>query len=149
MITRPEKLASAFIEAGSDMITMHIEAISASRFRRQAADLRKKGVRLGISLNPATPIARLKGVLEVADFVLVMSVNPGFSGQKFIPSAISKIKRLRAFYAGDIAVDGGVNDEIACELLDAGANILAAGSYIFGAKDPRVAIERLRHAAGN
>jgi len=146
MIKQPEKFIDAFVKAGSDMITVHIETISKAKLRAKSYELRAKGIRFGISLNPATPLSRIKNVLKLVDFVLVMSVNPGFSGQEFIPSVIPKIKKLRSMFGGDIAVDGGVNDKVAGKLIRAGANILASGSYIFGAKDVRLAIERIRHA---
>ena len=112
MIEKPQKLIKVFVDAGSDMITMHIETVSVAEFKRQAAYLKERGIKIGISLNPATPLAKIKGLLKYVDFVLVMSVNPGFSGQKFIPSALSKIKKLRSIFKGDIAVDGGVNGEV-------------------------------------
>ena len=108
--------------------------------------LEKKGIKFGISLNPGTPLEKIKGLLDIADFVLVMSVDPGFSGQEFIPSVLPKIRKLRSIFKGDISVDGGVNDKVAAKLIRAGANILASGSYIFGAKDVKSAIERLRNA---
>ena len=146
MIEEPQKFIDDFLKAGSDMITLHIETINASGFKLQAARLKKKKVRVGISLNPNTPLAKIKSVLRYADFVLVMSVNPGFSGQKFISAVLPKIKKLRSIFSGDIAVDGGVNDKVAGKLVRAGANILAAGSYIFSAQDPKRAIQRLRNA---
>jgi ribulose-phosphate 3-epimerase len=146
MIDKPEKFIDDFVKAGSDMITLHIETINASGFRLQAECLKKKKVKVGISLNPNTPLAKIKNLLDAVDFVLVMSVNPGFSGQEFIPSVILKIKELRSIFKGDIAVDGGINDRVAGKLIRAGANILASGSYIFGAKNTRGAIERIRNA---
>ena len=128
------------------MITVHIETITKSKIKNQKSKLKAKGVKFGISLNPATPLAKIKPVLKYADFVLVMSVNPGFSGQEFIPSAIPKIKALRSIFKGDISVDGGVSDKVAGRLIRAGANILAVGSYIFGAKNAKLAIERIRNA---
>ena len=92
------KYIDAFVEAGSDMITVHIETVSAKEIKTIAQSLRPKRVKLGISLNPATPISRIKPVLKFVDFILVMSVNPGFGGQAFIPSAQSKIKQLRAIF---------------------------------------------------
>ena len=147
MIDNPQRFVGAFLDAGSDMLTVHIEAISSAGIRALKSKLKKRGVRLGISLNPSTPLEKIKGVLKFVDFVLIMSVNPGFSGQGFIPSVISKIKKLRSIFAGDIAVDGGINEKTAKEVLSAGANILAAGSYLFGSKDIRAAIERIRNAA--
>jgi len=146
MIVEPQKIIPAFVEAGSDMITMHIETIGTQALRSQAVYLRKHGVKVGVSLNPKTPLKKIQGILCTVDFVLVMSVNPGFSGQKFIPGVLPKIRKLRACFAGDISVDGGVNDTVAPELIRAGATILASGSYIFGAKDALAAIERLRDA---
>lgn len=147
MIENPEEFIDSFVTAGSDMITVHIETISASGFRLQASRLKKKKVEIGISLNPATPLAKIKDLLGVVDFVLVMSVNPGFSGQKFKPCVLPKIKKLRSIFKGDISVDGGIDDKVAGKLIRAGANILASGSYIFGAKDVRSAIERIRNAS--
>lgn len=146
MIKNPEKFIKAFIDAGADMITVHIEAVSGLQLKAYSLQLKKKGIKFGISLNPATPLARIKKALPYVDFVLVMSVNPGFGGQEFIPSALSKIKQLRKIFSGDISVDGGVNDRVAKELIRCGVNILAAGSYIFGAKDTKEAIERIRNA---
>lgn len=146
MIEHPEKYIEPFVKAGSDMITVHIETVSIPKLRAMSQELRAKGIKFGISLNPATPLAKIKGALNFVDFVLVMSVNPGFSGQEFIPAALPKIRQLRKIFRGDIAVDGGVNDKVAGKLIQAGANILACGSYIFGAKDVRLAIERMRNA---
>jgi len=146
MISNPQKYIGAFIDAGSDMITVHIETISTRELKSQSSKLKSKGIKFGISLNPRTPISKIKPALRYADFVLVMSVNPGFGGQSFIPAASSKIKELRAIYKKDISVDGGINDLTAKEAILAGANILAAGSFIFSAKDKRVAIERIRNA---
>jgi len=146
MIENPEKFISAFVKAGSDMITLHIETISKSKLKSQKAKLNSRGVKLGISLNPATPLTKVKRVLSLVDFVLVMSVNPGFGGQAFIPKALIKIRQLRSIYDGDIAVDGGINEKTAKQVVKAGANILAVGSYIFGAKDVKSAIERIRNA---
>ena len=147
MIKNPADFLPAFVEAGSDMITMHIETIDAKSFAACAKFLNKKRVRPGVSLNPKTTIARLKPFLNAADFVLVMSVNPGFSGQGFMPVAIGKIKQLRSIFARDIAVDGGINDKTAKLVIDAGANIIAAGSFIFGSSNILTAIERIRNAA--
>jgi ribulose-phosphate 3-epimerase len=144
MIEKPQKFIDAFVAAGSNMITLHIETINTTNFKLQAAHLKKKNIKVGISLNPATPLTKIKELLQYVDFVLVMSVNPGFSGQEFIPSVIPKIKKLRSIFSGDISVDGGVNDKVAPRLIRAGANILASGSYIFCAKNTRLAIEKIR-----
>ena len=144
MIQNPAKYVGAFVNAGSNMITVHIETVSLKELQAIAKGLKKSKVKLGISLNPTTPITKIKNVLSLVDFVLVMSVNPGFGGQAFIPGAINKIKQLRAIFAKDIAVDGGINNLTARLVKQAGANILIAGSYIFGAKNTKQAIDSLR-----
>jgi len=154
MIENPEKFIDDFVRAGSDMITVHIEAINAKRYMLYAKRLKSKGIKVGISLNPATPLSKIKPLLvvqesdflDIVDFVLVMSVNPGFSGQAFIPEVLPKIKELRSIFGGDISVDGGISDKVSGSIIKAGANILAAGSYIFGAMNTKLAIERLRNA---
>jgi ribulose-phosphate 3-epimerase len=146
MIENPGKFIDSFVDAGSDMITVHIETITKQEIDDQKTKLNKKGIKLGVSLNPGTEIAKIKPVLGEVDFVLVMSVNPGFGGQAFIPDVLPKIKELRSIFKGDISVDGGINDKVAGSVIKAGANILAAGSYIFGAMDIKLAIERIRNA---
>jgi len=146
MIEQPQKYLKNFADAGVDMITMHIETIGAQSFRKQSAWLKSRKIKVGISLNPDTSIERLKPVLKYADFILVMSVFPGFGGQKFIPAVLPKIRKLRSLFRGEISVDGGINDQVAAKLIDAGVDILAVGSYIFGAKDTKKAIERIRNA---
>jgi ribulose-phosphate 3-epimerase len=148
MIENPEKYVDAFVAAGSDMITLHAETISPARFRLQAARLKKKNILIGVSLNPGSALKKILNFLKYADFVLVMSVHPGFGGQSFIPGALNKIKQLRSIYDGDISVDGGINELTASKAIRAGANILAAGSFVFGAKNTKQAIERIRNAAG-
>lgn len=148
MIANPQELIADFVAAHSDMLTLHIETISAKSFKLQAAALRRQKIKIGIALNPDTPLKRIKPVLDDTDFVLVMSVNPGFSGQAFIPRVLPKIRQLRSIYKGNIAVDGGINEKTAAEVIAAGADILAAGSYVFSAKDTRIAIERIRNAKG-
>jgi len=144
MIKNPAKYIGAFVNAGSDMITVHIETVSLKELRAIGKGLKKSKIKFGISLNPSTPLAKIKPALDIVDFVLVMSVNPGFGGQAFIPSAIGKIKQLRAIFAKDIAVDGGINNLTAKLVKQAGANILIAGSYIFGAKNIKQAMNSLR-----
>jgi ribulose-phosphate 3-epimerase len=144
MIQDPAQYLDAFVKAGSDMITVHIETVNLKELAAIAKRLKKSRVKLGISLNPATPLAKIKLALPLVDFVLVMSVNPGFGGQAFIPGASNKIKQLRAIFKKDIAVDGGINNITAKLVRQAGANILVAGSYIFGAKDIKQAINSLR-----
>ncbi|MCU0652542.1 MAG: ribulose-phosphate 3-epimerase [Candidatus Omnitrophica bacterium] len=151
MIENPEDFVDSFIDAGSDMITVHIETLSALRLKALALRLKldTKDIKLGISLNPATPLSRIIPVLKSVDFVLIMSVNPGFGGQSFIPAVLPKIKKLRKIFKKDIAVDGGINESTAKKVINAGANILAAGSYIFGARNIKLAIERIRNAGNS
>lgn len=145
MIENPQKYVSMFVDAGSNMLTVHCEAVKKNSFMKIYSYLRTKNIKLGISMNPSTPLEKVKYFLEYANFVLVMSVNPGFGGQKFIPEVLPKIKKLRSLFKGEIEVDGGVNDKNALLLIDAGVDILVAGSYIFGAKNPKEAIARLRN----
>ncbi|MBP7217017.1 MAG: ribulose-phosphate 3-epimerase [Candidatus Omnitrophica bacterium] len=148
MIEHPQRYIEAFVDAGSDMLTMHIETISAKNFKLEAKRLKDKGIRVGVSLNPATALSKIRPVLDVVDFVLVMSVNPGFGGQAFMPEVLPKIKKIRSLFDKDIAVDGGMNEKTAKLVVAAGANILAAGSYIFAAANAKQAIERMRRCNG-
>jgi ribulose-phosphate 3-epimerase len=146
MIENPGKFIAPFVKAGSNMITVHIETVNKEELLKIKKELDASGVKLGISLNPPTPLDKIKGVLDIVDFALVMSVNPGFGGQEFITGAIDKIRELREIFPKDIAVDGGINDKTAQLVVDAGANILAAGSYIFKSNDYSKAIRSLRCA---
>ncbi|MFH1046647.1 MAG: ribulose-phosphate 3-epimerase [Candidatus Omnitrophota bacterium] len=143
MIAHPEQYIQAFSDAGADYITFHIEACkkNAAAVIAQIKALKRKA---GISLNPATPLSAIKKYLDDVDLVLVMSVNPGFYGQAFIPEVLPKLRNLRKLFQGEIAVDGGINEQTAAEVVAAGADILAAGSYIFKAQDMRKAIESLK-----
>lgn len=142
MIEHPELYVEAFAAAGADMITVHQEACV--HLNRQVAQIHDLGCKAGVALNPATPVETLVDILHAVDMVLIMSVNPGFGGQKFIPRALDKVRRLRAL-APDllIQVDGGVNAETGAKLVAAGADVLVAGSYVFGAEEPREAIHSL------
>src|SRR3989338_5410571 len=113
MIENPQGFIDPFVSAGSNMITVHIETISKNNIKLLKKKLKSRGVKLGVSLNPGTPLEKIKGVLDLVDLVLVMSVNPGFSGQGFIKESVPKIKELRSIFSGDIAVDGGINLESA------------------------------------
>ena len=144
MIEKPLNWVDRFIAAGADMITLHTETISVSEYLQCARRLKSKGIKLGISLNPDTPLARIKDLLKKVDFVLVMSVNPGFGGQRFISKVLPKIKALRKIYNGDIAVDGGINGLTAKGVIKAGANVLACGTYIFKSPHPKKVIQGLR-----
>lgn len=145
MIENPFQFLEDFVQAGADIITIHIETISLNRLRSRLESLKSKNVRLGLALKPATSIKRIEQALNYLDFILVMSVNPGFCGQKFMPIVYSKIENLRKFFKFDIEVDGGVNNENGPKLISSGANVLAAGSFIFKAKDVKLAIRSLRN----
>lgn len=142
MIEHPELYVEAFAAAGADMITVHQEACV--HLDRQVAQIHDLGCKAGVALNPATPVEILVDILHAVDMVLIMSVNPGFGGQKFIPRALDKVRRLRTL-APDllIQVDGGVNAETGAQLVAAGVNVLVAGSFVFGAAEPREAIHSL------
>ncbi len=150
MIESPELYVADFAKAGADYITVHAEATN--HLNRLVQTIKEqKGVRAGVSLNPATPLESLDYILGDADMVLIMSVNPGFGGQAFIPSALDKIRRLRKMIDDrrlpvEIEVDGGVKPDNAAEIIKAGADILVAGSAVFGAKDYSVAIKGIREA---
>ncbi len=148
MIVEPERYVGDFISAGADMVTVHAEATP--HLQRVLAQIREAGAKAGVALNPSTNPDVLQYVLDDLDLVLVMSVNPGFGGQTFIPSAIEKVRRIKAMLgtrAVEISVDGGVKGEHARPLAEAGATVLVAGSAIFGALDPAQAVIALRHAA--
>jgi len=148
MIENPELYLADFAKAGADYLTVHVEA--ASHLHRLIQNIREhKGVKAGVSLNPATPLETLDFILGDIDMVLIMSVNPGFGGQAYIPSATDKIRRLRRTIDDrklsiEIEVDGGVKPENAKEIAMAGADILVAGSAVFGAKDYAAAIRGIR-----
>lgn len=142
MIEHPELYVEAFAAAGADMITVHQEACV--HLDRQVAQIHDLGCKAGVALNPATPVETLVDILHAVDMVLIMSVNPGFGGQTFIPRALDKVRRLRALAPHIlIQVDGGVNAETGAQLVAAGADVLVAGSYVFGAKEPKEAIHSL------
>ncbi|MDH5492371.1 MAG: ribulose-phosphate 3-epimerase [Myxococcales bacterium] len=147
MIVEPERYVEAFAEAGADVITVHVEACP--HLHRTLQQIRGLGKRAGVSLNPHSPAESIQHVLELLDLVLVMSVNPGFGGQAFIPAMLPKIEALRAMIdAGahpiDLEVDGGVREGTAAAALEAGADVLVAGNAVFGAPDYGVAIRRIR-----
>jgi ribulose-phosphate 3-epimerase len=147
MIVEPERYIPEFVAAGADMVTVHVEACP--HLQRTLAQIRELGARAGVALNPATPVSTLELVLDDLDLVLVMSVNPGFGGQSFIPTAHRKIRELRALLGNrpvDVSVDGGVKVDLAAALVADGASTLVAGSAIFGAADPAAAIKAFRAA---
>lgn len=142
MIEKPERYIEEFAKAGADIITVHAEATT--HLHRVIQQIKATGKKAAVSLNPATPVDILKYIINDLDMVLVMSVNPGFGGQKFIESAVQKIKDIRALSkAVDIQVDGGITDETIGRCIDAGANIFVAGSYVFSG-DYKERIESLK-----
>jgi ribulose-phosphate 3-epimerase len=150
MIENADRYLQAFVDAGAAWISLHQEAVP--HLQRQVAFLRERGVRAGVALNPATPIATLDEILPELDYVLVMSVNPGFGGQKFITAAVDKIRRLHRVIhdrglKAQIEVDGGVDAGNIRTLVEAGAEVLVAGSAVFGHGDAEAAARRLIEAA--
>ena len=143
MIENPEKYVAQFVEAGSSSITVHAEAC-AGRLGDVIRLIRSHKVHCGVSVKPATPLSEIEKFLPDIDLVLIMSVNPGFGGQAFMPEALPKIEKLRQKFSGDIEVDGGINAKTAPEVVRAGANILVAGTAIFGQQDVGKAIRELR-----
>src|SRR3954447_8895633 len=132
MIAPCDPYLEAFAKAGSDIITVHVE--SSPHVHRSLQAIRALGKKAGVTLNPGTPVETIENVIDLVDLILVMSVNPGFGGQAFIPSAIEKVARLRAMASGrpiDIQVDGGITAETAPQVARAGANVLVAGSAVF------------------
>ena len=145
MIEDPQLHVDDFIQAGADFITVHEEAVV--HLDRLINRIKESGVKAGIAINPSTPVECLREVLEIVDLVLVMSVNPGFGGQKFIPNALKKIKKLAEIrrmngYNFLIEVDGGVNLSNAAEIASAGCDVLVAGSAVFNAKDVRSTVSK-------
>lgn len=151
MIERPDDFIDAFAKAGSDYITVHAEA--ATHLHRTLSHIRSLGKKAGVALNPSTPESVLEYVLADIDLVLVMTVNPGFGGQKFISEVVPKITRIRKMFddAGFkdvlISVDGGINDDTAARVVKAGANVLVAGNSVYGAPSVEGAIKGLKEAA--
>ncbi|MBF5042379.1 ribulose-phosphate 3-epimerase [Aggregicoccus sp. 17bor-14] len=147
MIVEPEKYIEAFAKAGADILTVHAE--TCPHLHRTLQQIRQAGARPAVVLNPSTPLAMVEEVLGDVDMVLLMSVNPGFGGQSFIESTVDKVRRLRGMMdargvKAHIEVDGGINAETAKRVVEAGADVLVAGSYVFGAKDYAKAIASLR-----
>lgn len=151
MIVEPEKYVEAFVDAGASILTVHQEACP--HLHRTIQQIRSAGAKVGVSLNPSTPVEAIDYVLEDLDMVLVMSVNPGFGGQRFIPSALRKIRQLRDLADSRglkdlwIEVDGGIGPNNAEEVARAGANVFVAGSAVFGAERYGDAIAGIREGA--
>lgn len=150
MITKPEKFLQQFREMGAGLISVHYEG--SFHLHSTVMKIRELGMKAGVVLNPHTPVHVLDAILPYADYILLMSVNPGFGGQQFIPGSVDKVKELRRLINQQklntlIEVDGGVNADNAPDLIEAGANVLVAGSAVFNAPDPAAMIDRLKGIA--
>ena len=150
MVSNPERLLDQYLDAGSSWLSVHWEA--ATHLDRLLSRIREKGARAGVALNPATPVDVLDDILPALDFVLIMSVNPGFAGQRFLPYALEKARRLQAKARErnlkvTIAMDGGVDLENIRRVTAAGVDLCVAGSAVFGSKDPAATIAALRSRA--
>jgi ribulose-phosphate 3-epimerase len=147
MVVQPERHFKAFQEAGADRLIIHQE--TCPHLYRSLAEIRELGMKNGVAINPGTPVEAIYDVLDVCDLVLVMTVNPGWGGQPFIPSCLGKIRQIAARIEAAsqeilIEVDGGINHETAAQCREAGASVFVAGSYVFGAPDRAEAIRKLR-----
>ena len=150
MVTNPERYVDQVVKAGADVVTVHVEATP--HIHRALQLIKAAGAKAGVVINPGTSVAAIEAVLGQVDQVLVMTVNPGFGGQAFIPATLDKVRQLadlrqKQGYDYLIEVDGGVNDKTAADCLAAGADILVAGSYVFGHSDPAQAIQTLKALA--
>lgn len=142
MIEAPGRSIPGFAHAGSDYLTFHVEACRA--LGETISAIKSFGKKAGVVLNPKTPLSAIEGMLDQVDMVLLMTVEPGFAGQRFIESVLPKIRQLRKIWDGDIEVDGGINCATAKKAVEAGANILVAGTAVFGQANRRSAIRSLR-----
>ena len=150
MVTNPERYVDQVVKAGADVVTVHVEATP--HIHRALQLIKAAGAKAGVVINPGTSVAAIEAVLGQVDQVLVMTVNPGFGGQAFIPATLDKVRQLadlrqKQGYSYLIEVDGGVNDKTDADCLAAGADILVAGSYVFGHSDPVQAIQTLKDLA--
>jgi len=150
MIEEPDRYIEEFVSAGASMVSVHVEVVR--HLNRTVAFIRKLGAKAGVVINPATPASMLEDIAPDVDFVLVMSVNPGFGGQAFIPHSLEKLRRVRAVLDGAgssalIEIDGGIDQSNVADVVTAGANILVAGQAIFGSADPEAATRTLRASA--
>ena len=146
MIVEPQKFVSQVRDCGAEIMNVHYEVCP--HLNRLVQQIKDAGMRAGVTLNPATPVCMLRDIVTELDLVLLMSVNPGFGGQKFIPQTLNKVRELRQLIAETgsrsiIEVDGGVNDETGAQLAQAGADMVVAGNYVFKAPDPMAAITTL------
>lgn len=149
MIADPDRYVNEFCEAGADVLTVHVE--SCNHLHRTITHIQKLGMKAGVSLNPHTPLSAVEEVLDIADMFLIMSVNPGFGGQSFIPSSVDKVRRLRDMIVRKgskalIEIDGGVSTSNARELFDAGCDVLVAGNAVFSSADPKGVISQMLDA---
>ncbi|OHX65736.1 ribulose-phosphate 3-epimerase [Flammeovirga pacifica] len=147
MIEQPDRYLEAFKKAGADMISVHAEACP--HLHRTIQNIKELGLKAGVALNPHTSLDCLEFLINDIDYVCIMSVNPGFGGQKFIPSTYDKVRKLKSMIDAAnadvlIQIDGGVDSGNAEKLAEAGATVLVAGSYVFGAEDPKAAIEKIK-----
>lgn len=147
MIEEPDRYIKGFVESGADIITVHTEA--SVHLHRTIQNIKEFGIKAAVSVNPATPLSHIETILPNVDMVLIMSVNPGFGGQKFIPETFPKIRRLKAIisegkYRVDIEVDGGVNEENVSEVVLAGADIVVMGNAFYNSKDYAETIKTVR-----
>lgn len=149
MIEEPSRYAVQFVEAGATMVSVHVEADP--HLHRTLCAIREAGGKAGIAINPATPLISLEEALPFADFILIMSVNPGFGGQKFIHTALEKVRRLKAMILDrglntKIEIDGGIDETNIAKVVEAGAEILVAGSAVYGKGEPAKAVQELLEA---
>jgi ribulose-phosphate 3-epimerase len=149
MISEPGRYAEQFVEAGASMVSVHVEIDA--HLNRTLTGIRNKGAKAGIAINPATPLAALEEALAFADYILIMSVNPGFGGQKFIPPVLDKVRRLRRMIAERgldvrIEIDGGIDRTNIGEITSAGAEIIVAGTAVFGVGDAAQGVRDLLEA---
>ena len=150
MIVQPERYVEAFHKAGADILTVHYEACT--HLHRTIQQIKAQGMKAGVSLNPHTPVSLLEDVIEDIDVVLLMSVNPGFGGQSFIEQTINKVDKLKKLIMESnshtlIEIDGGVNFETGKRLVNAGADALVAGSFVFNSPDPEANIKGLKEVS--
>lgn len=141
MIEKPERYISDFRRAGADVLTVHCEA--STHLHRTIQAIKDEGMMAGVALNPSTPLSAVEEIVSLCDMVLLMSVNPGFGGQRFIEGTVDKIKRLRGMTSALIQVDGGVNTSNAAMLFAAGCDVLVAGNAVFASEDPIATIAQL------
>ncbi len=151
MIANPDRYLKAYVDAGASTLSVHAEVLP--HLHRTVAAIKELGAKAGVALNPSTPVAAIEDVAADLDVVLVMSVNPGFGGQRFIPHTATKIRRVRDLLArtgslAEIEVDGGIDLDTVRVVVEAGATLLVAGHAIFGHGDPTAAVRALRRAAG-